>query len=283
MPFNTGSDVKYWPSVGTGEKKDITSTAFFKRDVFNKTFVSSSISVPKNNPYEFKYDGVYLYGTASFEQIDITIFKEDETYQTSSWYRILKYWGKSPKITITDEEVSMAMDSVFSGHVELRNISAKSITGIGNGFESLSALARLSDVQIFLWGERTTYAQKWKGTFGGSFSSSYPHTFLSLKPIAQQRILNFSNVTKVEQNGGRIRVVAAKAVLSLGVSELIWCTGTAKIKSGTLTLEGFISQSGFVFENPIVSLFVIGGTIAVLCSVIFIGVRKIITRRQYKK
>ncbi|KAJ2993492.1 hypothetical protein HDV02_002288, partial [Globomyces sp. JEL0801] len=245
-------------------------------DVFNKTFVSSSISVPKNNPYEFKDNGVYLYGTASFEQIDMTIHSLDERYQTSSWYRILKYWGKSPKITITDEEVSMAMDSVFSGKVELRNISAESITGIGNGFESLCALPRLSDVQKFLWGEGTAYAQKWKGTFGGSFLT-YPNTnaTLLLRPIAQQRILNFSNVTKVEQNGGRIRVVAAKAVLSLGFSELKSCTGIAKINSGTLTLEGFVSQSGFFIENPILSLFAIGGTIAVLYLVIFIGVREI--------
>ncbi|KAI8898537.1 hypothetical protein BC833DRAFT_589458 [Globomyces pollinis-pini] len=284
IPFNTGSDVKYWPSVGTSEKKDISSTTFFESDVFNKTFVSSSISVPKNNPYEFKDNGVYLYGTASFEQIDMTIYSLDERYQTSSWYRILKYWGKSPKITITDEEVSMAMDSVFSGHVELRNISAESITGIGNGFESLCALPRLSDVQKFLWGEGTAYAQKWKGTFGGSFLT-YPNTnaTLLLRPIAQQRILNFSNVTKVEQNGGRIRVVAAKAVLSLGFSELKSCTGIAKINSGTLTLEGFVSQSGFFIENPILSLFAIGGTIAVLYLVIFIGVREIKKRRKYKK
>ncbi|KAI8898533.1 hypothetical protein BC833DRAFT_564861 [Globomyces pollinis-pini] len=213
FPLHAWWGVQYWPSVGTSEK---------------------------------------IYGTASLEQIDIEIFALNQYFKNKSWYRIFQNWGKSSTRPITDEEISEAIDLVMSERVDITNISAESITGIGHGFESLRVLD---------WGN-TAYAHKWKGTFGGSFRVCYGN--LKPKPFSNQRILKFSNITKVELEGNLIRIVAAKAILSLDVSELYTRDGTVTLNRGSLTLEGFVSQTGFFVEHPILSITLI------TCSIVFL-------------
>ncbi|KAJ2993489.1 hypothetical protein HDV02_002285 [Globomyces sp. JEL0801] len=262
LPLNTWSGSQYWPSVGNGEKRVINPKNELEKDILKKTFSSSSISIAQNTPFKPEMSDFYLYGTASLEQVDIEIYPLEDKFQNKAWYRIFEKWGKSTTRPITDEEISLAMDSLFNKEAVLRKFSAESITG--NGLETLGILSY----------EKIAYAQTWKGTFGGSFPGTKPSfSKLKLKPIANRRILKFSNITKVGLVGYTIQIVAAKAILSLDVSELYTSTGIATMNKGSLTLEGFASQSGFFADRPILLIALIVGSIAFSLFVIYNSIR----------
>ncbi|KAI8898532.1 hypothetical protein BC833DRAFT_648644 [Globomyces pollinis-pini] len=262
LPLNTWSGSQYWPSVGNGEKRVINPKNELEKDILKKTFSSSSITIAQNTPFKPEMSNFYLYGTASLEQVDIEIYPLEDKFQNKAWYRIFEKWGKSTTRPITDEEISMAMDSLFSKEAVLRKFSAESITG--NGLETLGILSY----------EKIAYAQTWKGTFGGSFPGTKPSfSKLKLKPIANRRILKFSNITKVGLVGYTIQIVAAKAILSLDVSELYTSTGIATMNKGSLTLEGFASLSGFFADRPILLIALIVGSIAFSLFVIYNSIR----------
>ncbi|KAJ2993491.1 hypothetical protein HDV02_002287 [Globomyces sp. JEL0801] len=242
LPFKTWWSTQYWPSVGTGEKTVSEMQTSFEKDVTTKMFGSNSMSITQNTSYEPKMPDIYLFGTASLEQIDINIEIFDSSARYRTWYHIFQKWGNSTTRPITDEEISMAMASLLlNSQVIIRNISAESIIGIG--FESVVTQSGKGLPSNWI-----TYAQKWKGTFGGSFINLIP------EQIFGTTILKFSNITKVVVNGKWIRVVATKAILSLDVSEFRTGNAIAIVNRGSLKLEGFTSQSGFFVENPIITM-----------------------------
>ncbi|KAI8898534.1 hypothetical protein BC833DRAFT_648646 [Globomyces pollinis-pini] len=269
--------VQYWPSVGTSEKRVSDPDLYWDKYILEKTYGSSTIHITQNLTYDLE-GSCYLYGTASLEQIDIEIYPLDLGFQKKSWhYRIFQNWGNSSTRPITDEEISMAMDSLLlSTKVAITNISSESITGLGNGFESFGDLKTK-------WGRTgyTTYAQKWKGTFGGSFS--FLNGNLKLKPFSNQRILKFLNITKVELKGDLIRIVAAKAILSLDVTQLATSDGIATVNRGSLTLVGLVSQTGFFVEHPIQFIAIITGTITFLLFLIYMSVRYLKRQRYLRR
>ncbi|KAI8898535.1 hypothetical protein BC833DRAFT_620224 [Globomyces pollinis-pini] len=73
LPFKTWWSTQYWPSVGTGEKTVSEMQTSFEKDVTTKMFGSNSMSITQNTSYEPKMPDIYLFGTASLEQIDINI------------------------------------------------------------------------------------------------------------------------------------------------------------------------------------------------------------------
>ncbi|KAI8898536.1 hypothetical protein BC833DRAFT_620225 [Globomyces pollinis-pini] len=160
----------------------------------------------------------------------------------------------------------MAMASLLlNSQVIIRNISAESIIGIG--FESVVTQSGKGLPSNWI-----TYAQKWKGTFGGSFINLIPEQIFGT-------ILKFSNITKVVVNGKWIRVVATKAILSLDVSEFRTGNAIAIVNRGSLKLEGFTSQSGFFVENPIITMTLIVSILLFMIYILFLYVKR---RRNIK-
>ncbi|KAI8900824.1 hypothetical protein BC833DRAFT_634097 [Globomyces pollinis-pini] len=214
LPLNTGSGVRYWPSIGTSDKQVSNPKGGLEEGVVTKTYSNSSITVANNRIYELEMLNFYLFGTAMLDQIDIEIYLQENGSRYTTWYRVLQKWGNSPTKPITDEEISVAMESAFTEKVIFSRTSVESASGIGNGFESLGGL---ESSKSFI--SSVAYAQNWKGSFGGTFTDrSVLSARLLLRPLGKQRLFKFSNVTNVELVGKYIRVVAAKVVVSMDVS-----------------------------------------------------------------
>ncbi|KAJ2993640.1 hypothetical protein HDV02_002206 [Globomyces sp. JEL0801] len=271
LPLKVGSGVQYWPSVGTFDKQVSNPKSGLEQDLVGKTFSNSSISISQNTPYKLEMSDFYLYGTASFEKIDIEIYPQEYGFQNRAWYHVLKKWGTSSTRPITDEEFSLAMDSAFNEEVKFKKISAESVTGIGNGFETLGVLKSFSISE-----SSVAYAQKWKGTFGGSITNLdfFPDSRLLLRPLGKERIFKFINVTKVDLSGKSIQIVASKAVLSIDVSGIYTGNSIATVSVGSLTLEGYSSPTGFLSGFGILHIGIIGGILLVMIFVLVVFLRR---------
>ncbi|KAI8894018.1 hypothetical protein BC833DRAFT_606430 [Globomyces pollinis-pini] len=224
FPLKVEDGEKYWPSIGKAEG-DFSGSPKDELDIMERKYINSSISIPADKAFILDSKFQFLYGTIELEKVDIQIQVLDPEYKKKEWYVPLDQWGNG---SVTDKQITEAMDSAFASRVLLRSVSVGSAKAAGTGFESVGPV---NDV---------VYAQTWKGTFGGLFNGN---AHLSFDKLNKQSILQLFNISMVKVEGQIVRVVTEKARFNLEVSYVTGILGNGTISKGPLVLEGLESNA----------------------------------------